>query len=276
MNKTPETASFHVTEPCNMGCKFCYATFKDFKVGKMIDIFDAMVCIKKLYEAGVQKITFAGGEPLLHPKLRQMIDYAKSLGMTTGIITNGSLLTEKWLISTMKTLDWVGLSIDSINPETNMKIGRSSKLHVDYLSLISMIKVLGFKLKLNTVVNSYNWKEDMSRFMRITEPERWKVFQALRIKGQNDRNWEEIKVSDQQFQHYLETHKYVKNLVPENNEAMTGSYLLIDPIGRLFENSVGEHTYSTESLIDTSFEECFSDINIDYKMFLKRGGLYKW
>ena len=64
-------------------------------------------------------------------------------------------------------------------------------------------------------------------------------------------------------------------LVPENNEAMTGSYLLIDPRGKLFENSKGKHTYS-RSLVDNSVEDCLKDIELDREMFIKRGGIYKW
>ena len=38
---TIKTASFHIVKPCNMKCKFCYATFEDFKVGKQMDLSDA-------------------------------------------------------------------------------------------------------------------------------------------------------------------------------------------------------------------------------------------
>ena len=64
-------------------------------------------------------------------------------------------------------------------------------------------------------------------------------------------------------------------MVCEDNEAMTGSYLLIDPQGRLFENSQGEHTYS-DSLINWSFNHCINQINLDRDMFIKRGGIYDW
>lgn len=269
-----ETVSFHITKPCNMKCKFCYATFEDFKVSKMLTLEQCKLIVYKLHLAGMQKITFAGGEPMIFKKLDELIIYSKSLGLTTSIITNGSLITEDWLKFLQGYLDWVGISIDSLNPETNTKIGRTSKMNIDYHELISMIKIMGFKLKINTVVNAYNWNESMLDFINYFKPDRWKVFQALRIKEQNDDHWNEIKVTDTQYEVFLNNHNY-KHIVPEDNQAMTGSYLLVDPLGRLFENSEGKHTYS-ESILDVTVNTALQQINLDRKMFIKRGGIYKW
>lgn len=134
---------------------------------------------------------------------------------------------------------------------------------------------MGYKLKINTVVNSYNKHEDLNRFIEWANPDRWKVFQALRVEGQNDSAFNEMRVSDSEFDSYIDRHAHQKAIVPENNEAMTGSYLLIDPIGRLFEDSKGTHTYS-DSIINNDFDKCISQINIDRDMFIKRGGIYNW
>ena len=274
MTKTFETVSFHIVKPCNMKCKFCYATFEDMHVQQM-SIYDAKMCIKKLFLAGVEKITFAGGEPMLYKHLDESIIYAHQLGMTTSIITNGSFITEIWLEQMKGFLNWIGLSVDSLNPEINHLIGRQWKKEVNYIELVSLIKKYNYKLKINTVINAYNWQEDMNEFIDFAKPNRWKVFQALRVEGQNDLQFDEIKVSTNQFTTFVVHHVLQKTLVPESNEAMTGSYLLIDPQGRLFENSSGKHTYS-DSLIDHSFEDCINQISLDREMFIERGGIYNW
>ena len=115
-----ETVSFHIVKPCDKKCKFCYATFDDMVV-KQMSLEDAKEVVSKLYNAGVQKITFAGGEPLLYNHIKDIIKYAKSLGLTTSIITNGSRLTREWLQEMRHNLDWIGLSIDSFNTSTNIK-----------------------------------------------------------------------------------------------------------------------------------------------------------
>lgn len=273
-SKMFETASFHIVKPCNMKCKFCYATFEDMHV-KMLPKMDAFTVIDKLADAGLRKITFAGGEPFLYPFLDECIKFSHNIGLTTSIITNGSLLSEKWLTKIRPYLDWVGISIDSLNPETNKLIGRESNSAVDYPSLIETLCALDYKLKINTVVNAYNWKEDMSHFIGWAKPNRWKVFQALRIEGQNDKQFHEIKVTSDQYLDFISRHQEFSCMVPESNELMTGSYLLIDPQGRLFENSAGKHTYSSP-LQDNDIEKCLSEINLDREMFIKRGGIYKW
>lgn len=163
----------------------------------------------------------------------------------------------------------------TIVDETNKLIGRTYKNKVNYLGLCLKIKERGFRLKINTVVNSFNWYGDLNDFIEDVKPDRWKVFQALRVEGQNEKQFNEIKVTDEQFASYINTHKHQKSMVVEDNEAMTGSYLLIDPQGRLFENSKGEHTYSSK-LQDNDIETCLSEINLNREMFIKRGGIYNW
>lgn len=273
-----ETASFHIVKPCNMSCKFCYATFQDMKGVRQLHKSDVKTILDKLKRAGLQKVTLAGGEPMLYKHLDNCINYAKDIGLTTSIITNGSLITGGWLDKMKYTLDWIGISIDSIDDKTLTKIGRTTTKKFPfywYVDLINAIKERKFKLKINTVVNTYNYNEDLNEFISWAQPDRWKVFQALKVEGQNDKQWDEIKVTDDQFNKFIERHSKQKSLVPENNEYMRGSYLLIDPQGRLFENSLGKHTYS-RSLVDNNIEDCLSDIQLNREMFEKRGGIYAW
>jgi radical S-adenosyl methionine domain-containing protein 2 len=269
-----ETASFHIVKPCNMRCKFCYATFEDMHIVNQLSKYDAFKILDKLKEAGLQKITFAGGEPLLYKWIYEVIVYSKGIGLTTSIITNGSLLTDELLEKFKGKLDWIGISIDSLNDETNVKIGRTYKNKPNYYELVSKIKMYGFKLKINTVVNRYNEKESMQDFINMANPARWKVFDTLRVEGQNDKQFFEIQTSDWGYQEFLQRHNH-PSMVCENNEAMTGSYLLIDPQGRLFENSKGKHTYSSP-LQHTDIDKCLSEIDLNREMFVKRGGIYEW
>lgn len=257
-----------------MSCKFCYATFQDMKKVKQIAIADVFIILKKLKDAGVQKITFAGGEPLLYKDIGEAIQYSAALGLTVGIITNGSKLTDEFLKQHKKALDWVGISIDSIDPLVNEKIGRVHSNEITYNPLIDMIKRYGYKLKINTVVNRFNENEYMKPFIDWAQPLRWKVFDTLPVEGQNDKEFQNIKSSAGAFERYVKRNAHPV-LVPENNEAMTGSYLLIDPQGRLFENSLGKHTYSSP-LQNNTIEKCLSEIKLNRDMFIKRGGIYSW
>ena len=142
---------------------------------------------------------------------------------------------------------------------------------------------------MNTVVHRFN-KYEANDFANILgnfiksgrKIDRWKIFQTLRVEGQNDLQFENIKADTIEFNSFIYKADSVLTgrdistdfMVPENNEAMTGSYLLVDQ-GRLFENSQGKHTYS-DSLIKQSMEHCIKQINLDRDMFIKRGGIYNW
>lgn len=255
-----------------MSCKFCYATYNTFKVSRHLEYQDVCLILKKLHEAGVKKVTFAGGEPMLYKDLQRVIKYAKHIGLTTSIITNGSLLTVEWLQEMVDHLDWIGLSIDSVMVNTNKLIGRTSKINPNYYSLTRQIHFLGYKLKINTVVNRYNQHENMSSFIKWAAPDRWKIFDTLRVQGQNEQEFDNIKST--KFDDYIARHHH-KSMVVENNENMTASYLLIDPLGRFYENW-GAETKKSDSLVDHSVEHCLSQITVNREAFINRGGIYEW
>ena len=56
---------------------------------------------------------------------------------------------------------------------------------------------------------------------------------------------------------------------------MTGSYVMVDPAGRFFDNASGAHTYS-RPILEVGVEEAFRQVSVDSRRFLSRGGLYDW
>ncbi len=50
---------------------------------------------EELISEGVEKITYLGGEPFLHPDLCDMAGNAKKLGLQRAVVTNGTMITEK-------------------------------------------------------------------------------------------------------------------------------------------------------------------------------------
>ena len=187
------TANYHLLQACNMSCGFCFATFLDIPVLPRPEREDALAIVDALCTAGFRKINFAGGEPTLLPWLSQLIQRARSHGVTTSIVTNGSRLSADWLDSLDGSLDIAALSIDSVNAGTQRKIGRVERgrgkeplSEARYLELVEMILARDIRLKVNTVVNRFNCAEDLRPFILAVQPERWKIFQALPVEGQND------------------------------------------------------------------------------------------
>jgi radical S-adenosyl methionine domain-containing protein 2 len=281
------SVNFHLWEPCNMRCKFCFATFQDVKQSILpkghLPKEEAIQVVKQLAEFGFQKITFAGGEPTLCKWLPDLIATAKEAGMTTMIVTNGSHLTDEFLEINQNKLDWIAISIDSLNPETNLQSGRaisgSRALTLEYyLSIVKKVEQFGYGLKVNTVVNRTNFVEDMKDFIHLAKPKRWKVFQVLPILGQNDFKIDDFEISETEFQTFINNHsdlKEITNIVPETNSQIKGSYAMVDPAGRFFDNASGTHNYSSPILL-VGVQVAIKEVNYDFSKFVSRGGIYNW
>ena len=270
-----------------MRCGFCFATFQDIDTdtlpGGHLGRDDCMSVVESLAQAGFRKINFAGGEPTLCPWLPDLIRTAGALGLTTSMVTNGSRVTGEWLDSVHGSLDWVALSIDSVDPDTLLRIGRSTRAgpmgELDYLRVIDLFRRYDVRVKVNTVVTRINLDEDLTGFIVKARPERWKLLQVLPVDGQNDSTVGEHLVSDDEFVRYVLVGRRVEEhgitVVPESNYQMTGSYVMVDPAGRFFDNVTGAHTYG-RSIIEVGVEAALSDVSIEPEKFLARGGIYGW
>ncbi len=268
--------NFFITPHCNMTCRFCFARFRDRPT---LGWTDASRLLELLAGAGCRKLTFVGGEPFLSPWLMEAVTLAKRLSMTTCVITNGALATPAWVERVAPVLDWLGLSIDSVDPNTNRRIGRAVQGTPlpwgHYESLGEAAHRTGVRLKVNTVVCSWNWRQDFSKHIPALRPARWKVFQALPVAGQNDHQGDTFVVSDDQFADFRSRHENCPNTVFETNEAMRDSYLMISPDGRFFDNGTGKYRYS-RCILDHGVDVAAGDIRFDSAKFSHRGGDYAW
>ncbi len=283
------SVNFHLWEPCNFRCKFCFASFQDVKKSILpkghLPKEQALQVVKLLAESGFQKITFAGGEPTLCPWIGDLISLAKECGMTTNLVTNGWMLLKKpeLLNDLSRNLRWLTLSVDSLNAETNTSSGRAlaSKQTItkeQYKLLIEQARRLGMRIKINTVVHQLNWEEPLWEFIGEVKPERWKIFQVLPVAGQNDLHYEDYSISSEKFDAFLSLNKKANEfttVVPETNQLMRGSYIMVDPAGRFFDNASGTHTYS-EPLLKIGVKDALKQISFDNTIFLERGGVYEW
>ena len=269
--------NFHLLLACNMVCAHCFAANLS---GRRLPTKDAVKVVRMLSDAGFEKINFAGGEPMLHPGLGDLIRAAKECGMTTSMVTNGATLTERWLDGISPHLDWLAFSIDSARPATHEISGRKTvegpMPPSKYPELCGAIKERGIRLKINTVVTAHNHQERMAGFILEAQPERWKIMQALYVDGQNDRS-ARFEVTAEQFRSYIERNTPLDGIavVPEDNELMTGSYVMVDPEGRFYDNVDGRHRYG-RPILQAGVDDALNDVRAYREVFERRGGLYNW
>lgn len=280
----PKAINFHLLRSCNARCRYCFATFRDTPT--RLTTKDAIAVLREVRRAGGEKMNFVGGEPTLHPGIAELITEAKSLGFTTSIVSNGAKLKALLASSAGKPLDWVGLSIDSATNAGNEAVGRSkapAANGVGYVEqsveLAKLAAANGSHIRLNTVVSRVNVDEDMRPLIERVRPERWKLFQVLPVRGQNDGAVEPLLITRAEFEAFVERHRSLADegipVIAESNDAMTDSYAMIDPMGRFFSNTGGVHTVG-RAILEVGAEAALRSVAFDNCKLLARGGVYEW
>ena len=281
------SVNFHLWKHCNMKCSFCFATFQDVAHDALprghLPRKESLAVVMALSKAGFDKINFAGGEPILCPWLPDLIQVAKELGLTTSVVTNGSFVTPEWLERVDGYLDWAAVSIDTLDPVKLKGMGRITRngpmSEADYLRVMDLLRQRGIRTKINTVVNRINYDEELAGFITRAEPERWKLLQVLPVIGQNDGLVDTLLITSEEFARYVIRNRYVESrgivVVPESNDLMTGSYLMVDPAGRFFDNLAGTYVYS-RPINQVGVDAALREVAIDTEKFGLRGGLYQW
>jgi MoaA/NifB/PqqE/SkfB family radical SAM enzyme len=110
----PIWAQINVTWKCNLSCGYC--TEYDNDKGH-VPSADVIARIDKCKELGVMHTDLIGGEPLLHPDILPLMRHIRARGMTTGMTTNGFLLTQDKLEALLDAgAGRIQISVDSLYP----------------------------------------------------------------------------------------------------------------------------------------------------------------
>jgi radical S-adenosyl methionine domain-containing protein 2 len=286
--------NWHLTEACNYSCKYCYASWSRERGTKEVarnpaatrallasirDFFDPDNVSNPLRETmrwRRVRLSIAGGEAMLYgDRVGRIMKMAEQLGFRLSLITNGSLLPDAGMEALASYLSILGISIDSVDAETNRRIGRKDRNGV--ISLDAMAEKIelarranpALKIKINTVVNALNAHEDLGGLIERLRPDRWKVLRVLPVLDTS------LVVSDLDFNGFLQRHQaFAAVMSPEDNRLMTESYIMIDPLGRFFQNmpptaGSGSYRYSSP-ILEAGVENAFSSIRFSASKFASR------
>ena len=158
-NILPLCLDIEVASICDLACPFC---FREFIVtpDKIIDDSFCYNLIDQAADLKIPSIKFNWrGEPLLHPKLPEFIDYAKNKGILETIInTNATTLTKKLSEKLIKSgLDFMIYSFDGGSAKTYEK-NRPGRF-----------KKNNFEKVYNNIVNFKSIKEKMNAKFPFTK-----------------------------------------------------------------------------------------------------------
>jgi len=101
-----------LTYRCNLKCVHCY---NESREKQELATEDWQTVLKLIWDLGVPHVIFTGGEATLRRDLADLIRFAESLGMVTGLLTNGvRLADDDYLAGLMDAgLDHVQITLES-------------------------------------------------------------------------------------------------------------------------------------------------------------------
>jgi uncharacterized protein len=167
------TPIIHLTNACNLGCKYCYTGSAFFSqstrnrvneefTDSLSNLFLFFDKLANYNEFELTKCIFHGGEPLLISieNWRKMFDYIKSKGfpITPSVQTNATLINDEF-IELFKEFGFeVGVSLDGnkeINDQTRPLKNGSSSFPIVYENILKL-KESGIKFGVLVTLNKYN------------------------------------------------------------------------------------------------------------------------
>lgn len=125
---TPFMVQIFPVYACNFSCNYCLHSVpksqRNFVSGTSLlnfELYKKSIDDLKSFPQKLKMLRFAGtGEPLLHPKISEMVAYARDAEITESleIVTNGSLLTPEFSDKLINAgLNWLRVSIQGVADE---------------------------------------------------------------------------------------------------------------------------------------------------------------
>ena len=143
-----------VTERCNFRCQYCMPEkpFSWVPKENLLSYEDLFKFIKASIDEGIKKVRITGGEPLLREELdvfiKMIFDYKNDIDLA--LTTNGFLLPKAAKKLKDAGLKRINISLDSLNPQTAMKMAQKDVLST-VLQGIQAAHDVGLKIKINCV-----------------------------------------------------------------------------------------------------------------------------
>lgn len=163
-----------ITDRCNMRCVYCMPTNNNewFEQNDILAYDEIVRLARILARLGIEKIRITGGEPLVRPKLEDLIkklsnlDGIKSISMTT----NGLFLRDKVMQLRDAGLKSINVSLDTFKEDRFKAITGVHGLD-NVVSAMYAAEQAGMEVKVNTVIIR-GWNEDeivdFAKFARST------------------------------------------------------------------------------------------------------------
>ena len=149
--------SLEITSKCNLNCLHCFANENGDSGDSELEYSAINAVLEECSKIGCRIIQFIGGEPLLHPNISNLLDYAYSLGFEKiELFTNGTLLDTEKLKMIKKCGISLAFSIYSDNRAIHDEITRCKGSYDRTIGNIRKAIEEGIRVRAVIIILDYN------------------------------------------------------------------------------------------------------------------------
>jgi MoaA/NifB/PqqE/SkfB family radical SAM enzyme len=229
------TFDFHVTSECSQECVYCWGP----QGIPEVDHDTALAVIDKIARGGSRRIVFTGGDPLQRSDIGNLIEHAATAGLEIAVSTTGDKLTKPFLDEYGDHIDLISLPLDGSTEDVSARTKKPGHFTAVMAALDLLESYPDIDVKIATPVTRFNI-DDVPNIVRLLDvrasrlPGRmfYNVFQAFPRSMDPDVPWDEIVVTDVEFETLRQTvernqHGYRINWL--NHETLDRLYVMVFP-----------------------------------------------
>lgn len=198
-SRYPFYVNLVINSQCNLRCAYCFGKYSS-RSQSYWKLEDLKVLIDDLYKRGTRYILVQGGEPLLHPNIREILAYLEKKNIVSAIVSNGTLPRKFKEIPELAQLDNICFSLDG-NQEGNDKV-RGQGTFNKVMESIQVIKEnFDTPIRINSTIHKYviNDCDFMAEFMKKNNIE-WGISYLFR--GDEKLGEENLAATDEEIRNY--------------------------------------------------------------------------